>query len=96
MARGLKIFGLRIERGVVYMTGKTYVRACKEEDWVDLSKIRCEENPTITSASFLELADQTHVTSLLYVRVCEIQPVKCTKGGKTKTQRILVSIHIHI
>lgn len=65
------IFGLTIEKGVVYMTGKTYVRPCKPEDLVNLSKIKCDDNPTITSASFLEMAEQTHVSSVLYAQVIE-------------------------
>jgi hypothetical protein len=65
------IFGLKIERGVVYITGKSYARPCRPDDWVNLSQIKCDDNPPITSASFLEMAEQTHVSSVLYAQVIE-------------------------
>lgn len=70
VGRGFKIFSLKIEGGILYLTSRSALVPCSTDDWIDLSKVKCEANNIITSQDLLKLENQSHVSSTLFVKVC--------------------------
>ena len=70
MGKGFKLYSLKAEGGVLYLTSKSACVPCDNEDWTaGLSKVKCDQKASITSKDLLKLESQSHVSAQLHVKV---------------------------